>query len=136
MPPKTTPFAVLYLATDSLYAEAVSSKSNLADRLHSEYRVMLAGPSTITALLSSLAMGFRSVALNQKADEVMKLLAAAKAQYDKFEESLVSAQKYVDGASKKLYEAQHRNAMIKKSLRSVELPPEAAAVETALLTEE
>ncbi len=135
VPPKTTPFAVLYLATDPLYAEAVSSKSNLADRLHSEYRVMLAGPSTITALLSSLAMGFRSVALNRKADEVMKLLAAAKAQYDKFEENLVSAQKYVDGASKKLYEAQHRNAMIKKSLRSVELPPKAAA-ETALPSEE
>ena len=54
-PPETTPFAILYLATDSLYAEVISSKENLADRLHSECAVMLAGPSTVTALLSSLA---------------------------------------------------------------------------------
>ena len=120
VPPKTTPFAVLYLATDALYAEAVSSKSNLADRLHSEYRILLAGPSTVTALLSALAVGFRSVALSRKADEVMKLLSAAKAQYDKFEEALLSAQKSIDLAGKKLGEAQHRNDMIRKSLREVE----------------
>ena len=120
VPPVTTPFAVLYLATDSLYAEAVSSKANLADKLHAEYRVLLAGPSTITALLSSLAMGFRSVALNRKADEVMKLLAAAKSQYERFEDDLASAMKSIDTAGKKLYEAQHRNEIIRKSLKNVE----------------
>ncbi len=120
VPPVTTPFAVLYLATDSLYAEAVSSKANLADRLHTEYRVLLAGPSTITALLSSLAIGFRSVALNRKADEVMKLLAAAKAQYDKFEETLTSAQRSIEAAGKKLDDAKHRNDVIRKNLRNVE----------------
>ena len=119
-PPETTPFAVLYLATDSLYAEVMSSKSNLADRLHTEHRVLLAGPSTITALLSSLAMGFRSIALNQKADEVMKLLSAAKTQYDKFEEVLASAQGYIESAGKKLGEAQHRNNIIRKNLKNVE----------------
>jgi DNA recombination protein RmuC len=122
IPPKTTAFAVLYLATDSLYAEIMASKSNLADRLHSEYHVLLAGPSTITALLSSLAMGFQSVALNEKAAEVMKLLAAAKQQYGKFEEILASAQQSIEQAGRKLGEAQKRNGMIQKSLRSVETP--------------
>ena len=121
-PPRTTAFAVLYLATDSLYAEIMASKSNLADRLHSESHVLLAGPSTITALLSSLAMGFQSVALNEKAAEVMKLLAAAKLQYGKFEEILASAQVSIEQAGKKLGEAQKRNGIIQKSLRSVETP--------------
>lgn len=125
-PPETTPFAVLYLATDSLYAEVMASKANLADRVHTDYRVMLAGPSTITALLSSLAMGFRSVALNQKADEVMKLLGAAKAQYEKFEEVLAAAQKSIDAAGKKLEEAQNRNRIIRKNLKNVESLDEAA----------
>lgn len=121
-PPKTTPFAVLYLATDSLYAEIMASKANLADQLHSEYHVMLAGPSTVTALLSSLAMGFQSVALNEKAGEVMKLLAAAKNQYGKFEEALAAAQVSIEQAGRKLGEAQRRNGIIRKSLRNVETP--------------
>ena len=127
-PPKTTPFAVLYLATDSLYAEIMASKANLADQLHSEYHVMLAGPSTVTALLSSLAMGFQSVALNEKAGEVMKLLAAAKNQYGKFEEALAAAQVSIEQAGKKLGEAQRRNGIIRKSLRSVETPEGEALV--------
>ncbi|MCH5198112.1 MAG: DNA recombination protein RmuC [Oscillospiraceae bacterium] len=120
VPPETTPFAVLYLATDSLYAEVVSSKSNLADKLHSEYNILLTGPSTVTALLSSLAMGFRTIALNEKANEVMKLLGAAKTQYDKFAEALESVRKNIDAAGKKLDAAQHRNEMIVKSLKNVE----------------
>lgn len=119
-PPKTTAFAVLYLATDSLYAEIMASKSNLADKLHSESHVLLAGPSTITALLSSLAMGFRSVALNEKAGEVMKLLAAAKTQYSKFEDALTAAQNSIEQAGKKLGEAQKRNRIIQSNLRDVE----------------
>ena len=67
-------------------------------------------------------MGFRTVALDQKAGEVMKLLGAAKAQYDKFEETLNSVQRNLDMAGKKLEEAQHRNSIIRKSLRSVETP--------------
>lgn len=119
-PPFTTPFAVLYLATDSLYAEIISSKENIADRLHNEFQILLAGPSTITALLSSLAMGFRTVALNAKANEVMNLLAAAKAQYDKFGASLEKAKRKIDEAGKSLDEAQSRNSIIVKRLRGVE----------------
>lgn len=119
-PPETTPFAILYLATDSLYAEMISSKANVADRLHSEYGVMLAGPSTITALLSSLAMGFRTVALNQRANEVMELLAAAKAQYDKFTLALEKARRKIDEAGQSLDDAQKRNGIILKKLKDVE----------------
>ena len=119
-PPETTPFAILYLATDSLYAEMISSKENIADRLHSEYSVMLAGPSTITALLSSLAMGFRTVALNRRANEVMELLSAAKAQYDKFTFALEKARRKIDEAGQSLDDAQKRNGIILKKLKDVE----------------
>lgn len=119
-PPATTPFAVLYLATDSLYAQVISSKENIADRLHDEYGILLAGPSTITALLSSLAMGFRSVALNQKANEVMDLLSAAKMQYDKFGVALDKAKRKIDEASLSIDDAQKRNTIIAKKLKGVE----------------
>lgn len=119
-PPETTPFAILYLATDALYAEVISSKENIADRLHEESGVLLAGPSTITALLSSLAMGFRTVALNQKANEVMDLLSAAKMQYDKFGIALDKAKKKIDEASSSIDDAQKRNSIIVKKLKGVE----------------
>lgn len=118
--PQTTPFAVLYLATDALYAEVLSSRENLADKLHDEYSVLLTGPSTVTALLSSLAMGFRTVALNQKANEVMDLLAAAKQQYDKFGAALEKARRKLDEAGQSLDDAQHRNDIIVKKLKNVE----------------
>ncbi|MBQ6898862.1 MAG: DNA recombination protein RmuC [Clostridia bacterium] len=119
-PPATTPFAVLYLATDSLYAQVLSSKENIADRLHDEYGILLAGPSTVTALLSSLAMGFRSVALSQKANEVMDLLSAAKVQYDKFGVALEKAKRKIDEASLSIDDAQKRNTIIAKKLKGVE----------------
>lgn len=82
--PLTTPFAIMYLATEGLYAEIASSRSGVPEKLRSEFNVMIAGPSTITALLNSLSLGFRAVAINEKANEVRLLLAAARVQYDKF----------------------------------------------------
>lgn len=117
--PETTPFAILYLATEGLYAEIMSSKNGIAERLQTD-GIMVAGPSTITALLNSLAMGFRSIAINQKANEVWKVLGAAKTQYDKFGDLLAKAKKKVDEAGKVLDEADHRNSIIQKNLKSVE----------------
>lgn len=117
--PQTTPFAILYLATEGLYAEITSSRSGITEKLHSE-GIMLAGPSTITALLNSLSMGFRTIAINKKANEVWRVLGAAKTQYDKFGDLLAKARKKVDEAGKALDEADHRNAIIKKNLRNVE----------------
>ena len=117
--PETTPFAILYLATEGLYAEIMSSQSGIAEKLQTQ-GVMVAGPSTITALLNSLAMGFRSIAINQKANEVWKVLGVAKAQYDKFGDLLTKAKKKVEEAGKVLDEADHRNSVIQKKLRKVE----------------
>ncbi len=117
--PETTPFAILYLATEGLYAEITSSKSGIAEKLQAD-GIMIAGPSTVTALLNSLAMGFRTMAINKKANEVWKVLGAAKMQYDKFGELLAKARKKVDEAGKVLDEADHRNAIIQKNLRKVE----------------
>jgi DNA recombination protein RmuC len=118
-PPETTPFAIMYLATEGLYAEITASRSGIAEKLQTE-GIMLAGPSTITALLNSLAMGFRTIAINEKANEVWKVLGAAKMQYDKFGELLAKARKKVDEAGKVLDEADHRNEIIQKNLRKVE----------------
>ena len=117
--PKTTPFAVLYLATEGLYAEIISSKSGIAEKLQT-LNVMVAGPSTITALLNSFAMGFKAMAINEKADEVRKILAAAKSQYDTFGTVLEKAKKKIDEAGKTLDEASHRNEIIRKKLKGVE----------------
>ena len=117
--PETTPFAIMYLATEGLYAEVSASKTGLAEKLQTQ-GIMIAGPSTITALLNSLAMGFRTMAINQKANEVWKVLGAAKAQYEKFGDLLSKARKKVDEAGKVLDEADHRNSIIQKNLRSVE----------------
>lgn len=117
--PKTTPFVVLYLATEGLYAEIISSKSGIAERLQAQ-NVMIAGPSTITALLNSFAMGFKAMAINEKADEVRRLLGAAKAQYDTFGAVLEKAKRKIEEAGKTLDEASHRNNIIRKKLKGVE----------------
>ena len=119
-PPNTTPFAILYLATEGLYAEIASGKSGLAETLQAQ-GVMIAGPSTITALLNSLAMGFRTIAINKKANEVWKVLGAAKTQYEKFGTLLQKAKDKIEAAGKALDEADHRNSIIQKNLKSVEM---------------
>ncbi len=88
--PKTTPFAIMYLATEGLYAEIVSSQSGVLEKIQNDCNVMVAGPSTITALLNSLSMGFKTVAINEKANEVRLLLGAAKAQYENFGTEVLS----------------------------------------------
>ena len=120
--PETAPFALLYLATDALYAEIVSSKDNVVDQAHQNYRVLPVGPSTLTAMLTSVALGYRTVSLNEKAEEVMGLLATAKAQYDKFAEALAKTKRKLEEAEKSLDEASSRNDIIVKKLRSVEAP--------------
>ena len=121
MPPVTTPFAILYLATEGLYAEIASSKNGIMEKLHNDYKVLVAGPSTVTALLNSLSVGFRTFALSKRADEVMKILGATKSQYDKFGEVLETARTNIERAGKSLGTAQDRNRIIRDSLRKVEL---------------
>lgn len=125
--PVTTPFAIMYLATEGLYSEIISSKNGIAERCQNEFSVMIAGPSTITALLNSLSIGFRAMAINEKAKEVRQLLAAAKVQYDKFGIVLDKAKKKIEEAGKSLEEAQSRNSIIQKKLKGVEAIEQNAA---------
>lgn len=118
--PETTPFAILYLATEGLYAEIASSRTGLPERLQNEYNIMIAGPSTITALLNSLSMGFKTVAINEKANEVRQLLSAVRGQYEKFDGLLETAKKKIDAAGKSIENAQFRNVQINKKLKRVE----------------
>ncbi len=118
--PLTTPFAIMYLATEGLYAEIASSRTGLPERLQRDYNIMIAGPTTITALLNSLSMGFKAVAINEKANEVRSLLAAAKVQYDKFGVMLDKAKKKIDEAGNTIDQAQNRNRIIQNKLKSVE----------------
>lgn len=125
--PNTTPFAIMYLATEGLYAEIASSRTGLPEKIQKDYNVMIAGPSTITALLNSLSMGFKTVAINEKANEVRELLSAVKTQYDKFDGLLLKARKKIDEAGKTIDDAQSRNNLIQKKLRTVEALDSASA---------
>ncbi len=125
--PLTTPYAIMYLATEGLYAEIASSKNGIAERVRADYNIMIAGPSTVTALLSSLSYGYRAVAINEKANEVRQLLAAAKQQYEKFGDVLQKARKKIDEAGSALDEADKRNNIIRKKLGKVESIDESEA---------
>ncbi len=117
--PKTTDFAIMFLPTEGLYAE-ILRRPGLAEELQNKYRIMVCGPTTITAFLNTLRIGFRTVALDKRAAEVWKVLGAVKTQYDKFESLLEKAKKKVDEAGNVLDDARHRNSIILKNLRNVE----------------
>ncbi len=117
--PHTTNFAILFLATEGLYAE-VLRRPGLCEELQTKYKIMVCGPTTITAFLNTLRMGFRTIALDKRAADVWKVLGAAKAQYDTFETVLAKAKKKIEEAGTTLDAATHRNSIIQKNLRSVE----------------
>ncbi len=118
--PDTTPFAIMYLATEGLYAEVASSKNGLPEKLQSDYNIMVTGPSTVTALLNSLSMGFKTIAINEKANEVREILGAAKVQYEKFGDLLSKAHKKVEEAGKTIGEAEKKNLYIQRKLKQIE----------------
>ena len=99
-PPYTTDFAILFLPTEGLYAEVV--REGLIEELHSRFRVVIAGPSTMTALLNSLQMGFKAMTIQQRTNEVWKVLTAVKTEFSKFEETLTKTQKRLDEANREL----------------------------------
>ncbi|WP_178667736.1 DNA recombination protein RmuC [uncultured Eubacterium sp.] len=116
--PYTTPFAIMYLATEGLYAQIMNSRTGLPERLQ-EMGILVAGPSTITALLNSLQLGFSTIAINKRANEVWKILGNAKKQYELFGELLLKAQTKIDEAGKIIGKANERNDIIKKNLKKV-----------------
>lgn len=98
-PPATTPFAILFLPFEGLYAEVVN-RTGLVERIQREWHVSVAGPSTMAALLNALQMGFQTVAIQKRADEIQKVLAAVKAELPKYRMELEKAQRQLNTASK------------------------------------
>lgn len=125
--PETTPFAIMYLATEGLYAEIAASKTGLTEKIQNEYSIMIAGPTTITALLNSIAMGFKTLAINEKANEIKLLLGAIKKQYDMFDTVLTKVKRKINEADQSLDEAAKRNNLIKKKLKDIDAADSIAA---------
>jgi len=117
--PVTTDFAIMFLPTEGLYAEVLRIPG-LVEEIQTKYRVMVCGPTTITAFLNTLRMGFRTIALDKRASEVWKVLGAAKTQYENFEAILAKVRKKIDEAGNTLDSAQSRNRVILRSLKNVE----------------
>jgi DNA recombination protein RmuC len=123
-PPSTTDFGILYLPTEGLYAE-VLRRPGLLEALQREFRVNVAGPTTLAALLNSLQMGFRTLAIQKRSSEVWTLLGAVKTEFGKFGDVIEKVQKKIEEAGKAIEGAQVRSRAIERKLRKVEELPAA-----------
>lgn len=121
-PPQTTDFAIMFLPTEGLYAE-VLRRPGLAEGMQQQYRVMIAGPTTLAALLNSLQMGFRTLAIQKRSSEVWKLLGAVRTQFGQFTGILEKVEKKLHEASSNIGEASKKSRSIESRLRSVEELP-------------
>ncbi|WP_373988546.1 DNA recombination protein RmuC [Duganella sp. BuS-21] len=125
-PPHTTDFAILFLPTEGLYAE-VLRRPGLADELQRVHRISIAGPSTLTALLNSLQMGFRTLALEKRSSEVWQVLGAVKTEFSKFGDVLAATKLTLERAAKNIESAETRSRQMARKLKTVEaLPSEQA----------
>ena len=134
-PPHTTDFAVLFLPTEGLFAE-VAREAGLLDTLQREYRIVVAGPTTLNALLNSLHMGFRTLAMEKRATEVWKVLGAVKTEFGKFGDVLASTKKKLEEAANHIDKAQTRTRVMSKALSGVEQMDSAVAVQLLGLGDE
>ncbi len=125
-PPLTTDFAVMFLPTESLFAE-VAREPGMLEEMQGVYRVNIAGPTTLAALLTSLRVGFHSLAIEQRAGEVRELLGAVKAEFGKFNDTIARAQKQLATVGTTLEETGRRTRAMERKLRDVEAMPGAAA---------
>jgi DNA recombination protein RmuC len=123
-PPFTTDFAILFLPTEGLYAE-VLRRPGLIESLQRDYRVTLAGPTTLMAMLNSLQMGFRTLALEKRSSEVWQVLGAVKTEFGKFGDVLAKVKEQTQTVLNTLDKAQTRSNVMHRALRQVEAMPEA-----------
>jgi DNA recombination protein RmuC len=122
-PPRTTDFALMFLPTEGLYAEAIR-RVGLVEQVQRDCRVIFAGPTTLAALLNSLQMGFRTLAIQKRSSEVWNLLSGVKTEFGKFGEALSSVKEKLDQAARKMEDVDVRSRAITKKLRDVEELPE------------
>jgi len=125
-PPHTTDFALLYLPVESLYGE-VLRRPGLVDALQRDYRITVTGPTTLAAMLNSLQMGFRTLAIERRSSEVWTRLGMVKTEFAKFGEVLAATKKKLDEASNSIGKAEVRTRAIERQLRDVEALPEVDA---------
>lgn len=132
-PPHTTDFAIMFLATEGLYAEVVRQPA-LIEELQDRYRVSIAGPTTLAALLSSLRVGFQTLAIEQQAVEVWRVLAAVKTEFGKFGDVLDKVKRQLDTASRSIDQTGVRTRAMARKLREVEQLPQDEATDVLGLT--
>jgi DNA recombination protein RmuC len=121
-PPRTTDFAIMFLPTEGLYAEAIR-RIGLVEQVQRDCRVIFAGPTTLAALLNSLQMGFRTLAIQKRSSEVWNLLAGVKTEFGKFGEALSAVKEKLDQAARHVDNVAVRSRAITKKLRDVEELP-------------
>ena len=121
-PPRTTDFALMFLPTEGLYAEAIR-RIGLVEQVQRDCRVVFAGPTTLAALLNSLQMGFRTLAIQKRSSEVWNLLAGVKTEFGKFGEALSTVKDKLDQAARQVDNVAVRSRAITRKLRDVEELP-------------
>jgi DNA recombination protein RmuC len=127
-PPHTTDFGIMFLPVEGLYAE-VLRRPGLCDNLQREYRIVVTGPTTLAALLNSLQMGFRTLAIEKRSSEVWELLGAVKTNFGKFGDVLAKTKKKLQEASNTIDQAEVRTRAIERKLRDVQEIPQADTVD-------
>jgi DNA recombination protein RmuC len=134
-PPYTTEFALLYLPFEGLYAE-VLRRPGLFEQVQRQWRVTICGPTTLAALLNSLQMGFRTLAIQQRSSEVWNLLGTVKGEFGKFADVLANTKKQLETVAKSIDQAEVRTRQIERKLKDVEALPGTEALQENLQLEE
>lgn len=127
-PPLTTDFAILFLPTEGLYAEVIR-RPGLSDELQRTHRITIAGPSTLSALLNSLQLGFRTLALEKRSSEVWQVLGAVKTEFGKFGSVLATTKATLERAARNIESAEVRTRQMSRKLKSVEALPSESALD-------
>ena len=130
-PPHTLEFAILFVPTESLYAE-ILRQPGLSEQLQRDYRVMIAGPTNLAALLTSFQMGFRSLALQKRSSEVWQLLGAIKGEFDKYGDVVSSLARQLNAASNSVDNLGKRTRVMSRKLKDVEVLSDQQAAESFL----
>ena len=134
-PPLTTDFAILFLPTEGLYSEALRHPG-LVERLQRDHRIVVAGPTTLAAVLNSLRIGFRTLAIEQRSSEVWKVLGAVKHEFGKFGDVLAKVKRQLETAGRTIEETGVRTRAMERKLRSVEALPTDAATSVLELAQD
>lgn len=134
-PPKTTDFAIMFLPTEGLYAEVLRQPGQV-EKIQQDYRIVIAGPTTLSAILNSLRVGFRTLAIEKRSSEVWKVLAAVKTEFGRFGDVLGRVKRQLKTASNTIDQTEVRTRAMERKLRGVEKLPAEGTTEILELSDE